>query len=66
MKEKLDFEIDTGIEFGTGSHPTTVLCLNLIERCLGKGDKVLDVGTSSGILMIHEIGVNFKVLSVRF
>jgi ribosomal protein L11 methyltransferase len=52
MKEKLDFEIDTGIAFGTNSHPTTVLCLNLIERCLGKGDNVLDVGTGSGILMI--------------
>jgi ribosomal protein L11 methyltransferase len=52
MKEKVDFGMDTGIAFGTGSHPTTVLCLNLIERCLGKGDNVLDVGTGSGILMI--------------
>jgi ribosomal protein L11 methyltransferase len=52
MKKKVDFEIATGIAFGTRSHPTTVLCLNLIERCLGKGDKVLDVGTGSGILMI--------------
>jgi len=52
MKEKLDFEIDTGIAFGTGSHPTTALCLDLIERYLGRGDNVLDVGTGSGILMI--------------
>ena len=52
MKEKLDFEIKAGIALGTGSHPTTVLCLNLIERCLEKGDNVLDVGTGSGILMI--------------
>jgi ribosomal protein L11 methyltransferase len=52
MKEKVDFEMDTGNAFGTGSHPTTVLCLNLIERWLEKGDNVLDVGTGSGILMI--------------
>jgi ribosomal protein L11 methyltransferase len=58
MKEKSDFEINAGIVFDTGSHPTTALCLNLIERYLGKGDNVLDVGTGSGILMIHEIGAN--------
>ncbi len=58
MKEKLDFEINAGIAFGTGSHPTTALCLNLIERYLGKGDNVMDFGTGSGILMIHEIGAN--------
>jgi len=45
-------EIDPGMAFGTGTHPTTSLCLQLIETYLQKGDAFLDVGTGSGILMI--------------
>ena len=45
-------ELDPGMAFGTGTHPTTALCLNMIEKYLGKGDSFLDVGTGSGILMI--------------
>jgi ribosomal protein L11 methyltransferase len=52
MEEKPDFEINAGSAFEKGSHPTTALCLELIERYLEEGDKVLDVGTGSGILMI--------------
>ncbi len=45
-------ELDPGMAFGTGTHPTTTLCINLIEAYLNKGDSVLDIGTGSGILMI--------------
>ena len=45
-------ELDPGMAFGTGTHPTTRLCLNLIETCLKPQDSVLDVGTGSGILLI--------------
>jgi ribosomal protein L11 methyltransferase len=45
-------EIDPGMAFGTGTHPTTVLCLRLIEKYLPSGARFLDVGTGSGILMI--------------
>ena len=45
-------ELDPGMAFGTGTHPTTVLCVRLIEDYLRKGDSVLDIGTGSGILMI--------------
>jgi ribosomal protein L11 methyltransferase len=45
-------ELDPGMAFGTGTHPTTALCINMIERHLSKGDSFLDVGTGSGILMI--------------
>jgi ribosomal protein L11 methyltransferase len=45
-------EIDPGMAFGTGTHPTTALCVRLIEAWLQKGDSFLDVGTGSGILMI--------------
>lgn len=45
-------EIDPGMAFGTGTHPTTSLCLNMIEKYLRPGSSLLDVGTGSGILMI--------------
>ncbi|MGD2100170.1 MAG: 50S ribosomal protein L11 methyltransferase [Desulfobacterales bacterium] len=45
-------ELDPGMAFGTGTHPTTALCIRLLEDYLNPGDSVLDVGTGSGILMI--------------
>lgn len=45
-------EIDPGIAFGTGSHETTKLCIQALEKYVKKGDSVLDVGCGSGILSI--------------
>ena len=45
-------EIDPGMAFGTGTHPTTALCISMIEKYMKPGDKFLDIGTGSGILMI--------------
>jgi len=45
-------EIDPGMAFGTGTHPTTRLCVQMIETYLRPKDDVLDVGTGSGILLI--------------
>jgi ribosomal protein L11 methyltransferase len=45
-------ELDPGMAFGTGTHPTTALCIRLIENYLKAGNSVLDIGTGSGILMI--------------
>ncbi len=44
--------LDPGMAFGTGTHPTTAMCLALIEKYLTPGETFLDVGTGSGILMI--------------
>ncbi len=44
--------LDPGLTFGTGSHPTTQLCLELLEEAIDYGDKVLDLGCGSGILSI--------------
>ena len=50
--------IDPGMAFGTGTHPTTMLCLTVLEKILsglgtrGKSLTALDVGTGSGILTI--------------
>lgn len=45
-------ELDPGMAFGTGLHPTTRGCLLLLEQSLRPGDRVLDVGTGSGILAL--------------
>lgn len=48
-------EIDPASSFGTGQHNTTQLCLELIEKNLNDGDKVLDLGCGSGILSIGAV-----------
>jgi len=50
--EDVVLEIDPGMAFGTGTHPTSALCLELIEEHIRKGDRFLDVGTGSGILLV--------------
>lgn len=45
-------ELDPGMAFGTGTHPTTSLCLRTLESVIQRGDEVIDVGTGSGILAI--------------
>lgn len=49
---RLCLSIDPGMAFGTGSHETTQLVLNAIQKYMHPQDKVLDVGTGSGILAI--------------
>ena len=44
--------LDPGLAFGTGSHPTTRLCLTWLERTIRGGESVLDYGCGSGILAI--------------
>ena len=44
--------LDPGMAFGTGSHPTTRLCLEWLERTVAVGDSLLDYGCGSGILAI--------------
>ncbi len=50
--DELIIELDPGMAFGTGTHPTTVLCIQALERIVKKGDSVIDVGTGSGVLSI--------------
>ena len=45
-------EIDPGMAFGSGMHETTSMCLELLEEVLQGGERVIDVGTGSGILAI--------------
>ena len=45
-------EIDPGIAFGTGSHETTKLCIQALDKYVKEGDSILNVGCGSGILSI--------------
>ncbi len=44
--------MNPGMAFGTGTHPSTRLCLELLERSLSPGDLMVDLGCGSGILSI--------------
>jgi ribosomal protein L11 methyltransferase len=50
--DELIIELDPGMAFGTGTHPTTVLCIQALERSVKEHDLVVDVGTGSGVLSI--------------
>lgn len=50
--DELVIELDPGRAFGTGTHPTTYLCIRLMEKYIENSHTVIDVGTGSGILMV--------------
>ncbi|WP_042162790.1 50S ribosomal protein L11 methyltransferase [Paenibacillus gorillae] len=53
-------ELDPGMAFGTGTHPTTSLCLKTLESVIQGGEEIIDVGTGSGILAIGAIKLGAK------
>jgi len=58
-------ELDPGMAFGTGTHPTTIMSIKALEKHLQAGAEVIDVGTGSGVLAITaaKLGAG-KVLAV--
>jgi ribosomal protein L11 methyltransferase len=61
-------ELEPGLAFGTGHHPTTLMCLEEIEKVIMPGDRFLDVGCGSGVLSIaalalgasHAVGLDIE------
>lgn len=49
---RIVLNLEPGLAFGTGTHETTRLCLEALEKYVRKGDRMLDVGCGSGILSV--------------
>lgn len=54
-EQELIINIDPGMAFGTGTHPTTILSLMALEKMMHPSDIVLDVGSGSGVLSIGAV-----------
>jgi len=50
-------ELEPGLAFGTGHHPTTLMCLEEIEKAIKPGNNFLDVGCGSGVLSIAALAL---------
>ncbi|NLC52928.1 MAG: 50S ribosomal protein L11 methyltransferase [Firmicutes bacterium] len=62
--EAIPIRLDPGMAFGTGTHPTTQLCLELLPTVVRPGHLVYDIGTGSGILAIAAAKLGAKVRAV--
>lgn len=58
--DEIILELDPGMAFGTGTHPTTVLSIQAIEQYLQENDTVIDVGAGSGVLSIASVLLGAK------
>lgn len=57
VAEAVNIILNPGFAFGTGEHPTTKLCLLLLQSLIKGGEAFLDYGTGSGILAIAALKV---------
>ena len=72
-KAAINIVLDPGLAFGTGSHPTTRLCLRWLDENIQAGESVLDYGCGSGILAIaamklgagHAVGIDVDAQAVQ-
>ncbi|MCM0648831.1 50S ribosomal protein L11 methyltransferase [Clostridium swellfunianum] len=72
MKEDIIVEMDPGMAFGTGTHETTRMCIEALEKYVSPDSTVFDIGTGSGILAItaaklganHVVGVDLDPVAV--
>lgn len=76
IKEEADelvIELDPGMAFGTGTHPTTVMCIKALEKIIEGNEEVVDVGCGTGVLSIaaaklgakHVLALNLDEVAVK-
>ncbi|MEG0803480.1 MAG: 50S ribosomal protein L11 methyltransferase [Pygmaiobacter sp.] len=71
--DRVVLKLDPGMAFGTGTHETTALCLETLDDVIRGGERMLDIGTGSGILAIGALllgaavaeGVDIDAMCVR-
>lgn len=51
-KGEIVIKLDPGMAFGTGNHPTTMMCIKALEKYITTGWRIADIGTGSGIIAI--------------
>ena len=59
--DRVKLILDPGLAFGTGGHETTNLCLEVLDERVRGGERVLDIGTGSGILAIAALKLGAAV-----
>ncbi len=72
-EDRIVLDLEPGLAFGTGTHETTRLCLQYLERFVKKGCTMLDVGCGSGILSVaalllgaeSAVGIDIDELAVK-
>lgn len=73
QSSRTTLRMDPGMAFGTGTHETTSLCLEVLDEKISGGEAVLDIGTGSGILSVaalllgaeSALGVDIDPMAVR-
>lgn len=59
-KDREIIKINPGMAFGTGTHESTYMCLELLEKYVNKDDEIFDIGCGSGILAIAALKLGAK------
>ena len=57
---RTEIRLDPGMIFGTGAHASTQMCMRALEHCIAGGERVLDLGSGSGILSITALKLGAK------